>query len=220
MVAIGTDLTFGNGYYDTTTTTTLDSFVSYATDVSDNVESSYSSTVSRITLLQYTPAQAALSAISAVAPTSAEISYLLNTGWDTHARSINKISKGAYLEYTLNSGVYGMFLGIGVAEKDGDSLSSFEHGLLVDSTGIWAYENGVKVKQIKTNHILASKIRVFRQSDKRIVYMVVTADESLIYVSSDYPQTTTLYCYGYLYSSADTVNSAALKTGSVQFGSA
>jgi hypothetical protein len=216
----GENLTFGIGS-DVDIYTSSTYYQNIIGDISVAAETVYSSTAaSTITLLQYTPAQSAISAIAYVAPTPAEISHILNTGWDTHARSINKISKGAYLEYTLNSGVYGMFLGIGIAEKDGDSLSSFEHGLLVDSTGIWAYENGEKVKQIKENHRLASKIRVFRQSDKRIVYMVVTDGESLIYVSSDYPQTSTLYCYGYLYSSADTVNSAALKTGSVQFGSA
>lgn len=168
----------------------------------------------------FVPRQLAVPAVPAVPATPAQIDYLLNVGWNTHARTINPVEKENSVAFEVNSAAHGIFLGLGVKNKDGDTVSTFNHGILVDGTGIWALERGAKVKRVKLSPDEGSTIKIFRQQDNKVVYFVTTGTETLLHVSSVPVQNTILYGYGYLYSSGDAIISPAFITGQVQFGRA
>ncbi len=159
------------------------------------------------TIKTWLPAQDAIAAIPAIPPTPSQIDYLTQRGWNSWARTIDELTLGSFLSYTV-SGV--AFLGIGRQNKEGHSLGSFKHGLLVDDSGVWVMESGVKVKQLGAKAI---NPRIYRQPDEVIVYLNGNyAYKSLI------PAAGPLFGYGYLYTSGDTITSAAFTTGSVKFG--
>lgn len=168
----------------------------------------------------YYPAQPAIAGVSAIPPTRSQINYLMNSGWNSWARTVDEILSKMFVEYTCNVGINGGFVGLGVRDKEGHTTGSFAHGLLVDSTGVWVFEMGVKVVKLRAFHNIDSLLRIVRQDNHEIIYLIITKTETLVYKSLIPVQNTKLYGYGYLYASGDTLNSAVLTVGEVQFGSA
>lgn len=168
----------------------------------------------------WTPAQVAIPAIASVPATPSQVLYLLNSGWDTHARSKSNIAVSNYIEFSVNAGVAGAFLGLGEKNRDGYSIGSFAHALLVDSTGVWVFESGAKVLRIKITQVRESVLRIIRQPNNEIVYMAITGDESLFAKSTVVASPLALYGYGYLYSSGDIIDAAKITAGRLQFGRA
>jgi len=151
-----------------------------------------------------------------------QIKEILNLGWNTWARSIEPIPVGGYIVCTLMDGVMGACIAIGREGMEGQSISAFQYSLIIDRTGIKAHENGVVVDEIRAEHSLLSEVKIYRQADNSIVYVVTTEKETLVYTSNLenlFPPFIPLYVYGYLYSSGDKVLSAEFANGTVQYGS-
>lgn len=168
----------------------------------------------------YWPAKPSIPAIESAPPGKSQVIKLLNAGWNTWARTVDTLELGKFIQFSVAPNVGGVFLGLGVKGKDGHGPHTFTHGLLTDLSGVWVFESGVQVHRIRTSHEEVSKLRICRQADNSIVYLVTTGAETLAHVSEVPPTALPLYGYGYLYLAGDTLLAAGMTTGEVQYGSA
>ena len=168
----------------------------------------------------YHPAVQRTPGTTGVPPTAGQIITGLNVGWDTWSRSIDKIDTDKYLIYTVANGVSCVFVGIGPNGVGGQKISSYKHGIIVDTTGIHIFESGSIVLTIRNNHTSESYIRIVRQIDNSIVYVVTTGTETIVHVSgaATHSKFMPLYAYAYIYTSGDVIISSEIKTGEVLFG--
>lgn len=204
---------FGVGY---DTFDTWEEWIAYTTSITNGGSPA---PVTMTAIRTWMPAQPAIASISATPPTPSQINYLMNKGWNSWSVSIDQILPGKFMEYTLSPGISASFVGLGRVAQAGDNINTFQHGILVDNSGIWAFESGVKVEQIRTTYSGSTIIRIYRQSDNTIVYLAITGTESLIHKSTVPAMQIPLYAHGMLYSSSDTMNSATITVGEVKFGS-
>lgn len=155
--------------------------------------------------------------------TASQIKTYLNQGWNSHSRSIEEITPGKYLKYTVADGVQGVMISIGVHGKDNHGVNQFTQSILVDKVGITVFEDGVKIDTIKHSYEADSEIRLYRQPDNKVSCVVTTGTETIVHVfnndASEY-KTVPLYLYCHMYTADDTVTSAEHKTGEVHFGAA
>lgn len=165
-------------------------------------------------------AVAAVAGSAGVPPTPQQISRSLNVGWNSSARSIDPIPYGNFVQYSAAPGASGSFLGLGVAGKDRQGIGAFSHGLLVDLSGVWVYEAGVAMIRLSTSYDGTEKLRIVRQVDGTIAYLLIKGSQTVAHTSAVVGSKLPLYGYGYLYSGGDSINSADIITGEVQYGSA
>lgn len=166
------------------------------------------------------PATDAVAGSAGVPPTPQQISRSLNIGWNSSARSIDPIPYGNFVQYSVAPGASGSFLGLGVAGKDRQGIGAFSHGLLADLSGVWVYEAGVAVIRLSTSYDGTEKLRIVRQVDGTVAYLLIKGTQTVAYTSAVAGSKLPLYGYGYLYSGGDSINSADIITGEVQYGSA
>ena len=155
-----------------------------------------------------------------IPPVQYILQRLASHGWKTHARSVDPLNAGEFIDYTVGDGAIGACVAIGLRGMDGQMISRFSHGLIADGQGIRIYEGGREVRTIRSVFTGATKIRIYRHQDNTIAYVVTVGGETLIHTSekmSDWPGKFPLYVYGYLYSSGDKITSAALTAGEVQY---
>lgn len=166
------------------------------------------------------PASPAVPSIPAVAPTPTQISYSLNYGWNSWARSIDPLTTGKYFECAIPPSTSGAFIGIGPQGMEAPDIGRFKNGLVFDKTGVKVFESGEVVATLRAPFLWASKMRIFRRSNNEIVYVIVTAKETIVYLSAvkQYRGFVPLYAYGFIYSSGEVINAASLTTGKVSFG--
>lgn len=155
-----------------------------------------------------------------VPPTQQQINYSLNSGWNSWARSVNQIPAGNFCQLSISPGSRGAFFGLGGRGMEGLGIHAFPHGIISDSSGLWIYEAGVKVVRLSLTNDASDKLRIVRQSDLRIAYIITRGVQTFSYTSLEIGSALPLYAYGYLYSGGDSVNSAEIITGEVQYGSA
>ena len=166
------------------------------------------------------PATPIVPASPGVPPTPQQINYSLNSGWNSWARSVNQIPAGNFCQLSISPGSRGAFFGLGGRGMEGLGIHAFPHGIISDSSGLWIYEAGVKVVRLSLTNDASDKLRIVRQSDLRIAYIITRGVHTFSYTSAAYGSSLPLYAYGYLYSGGDSVNSAEIITGEVQYGSA
>ncbi len=155
-----------------------------------------------------------------VPPTPQQINYSLNSGWNSWARSVNQIPVGGFCQLAVSPGSRGAFFGAGREGMDGLGIHTFSHGILSDLSGLWIYEAGVKVTRLSLTTSTADLLRIVRQSDFRVAYIVTRGVQTFSYTSLAAGYRLPMYAYGYLYSGGDSINSAVITTGEVQYGSA
>ena len=166
------------------------------------------------------PATPLIPASPGVPPTPQQINYSLNSGWNSWARSVGQIAVGRFCQLSVSPGSRGAFFGLGRKGMDGAGIHRFSHGIISDSSGLWIYEAGVKVIRLSPINDAADKLRIVRQSDLRVAYIITRGVQTFSYTSLASGPALPLYAYGYLYSGGDSVNSAEIITGEVQYGSA
>lgn len=171
-----------------------------------------------VTKQVYHPPQPAVQGSEGIPPTPSQIDRSLNKGWNSYARSIDKLVAGDYFVCTASNGITGAFMCLGHVGKQGDTIESFPHSIKIEPGGISAYEYGALVETLKVSHAAESFVRIHRQEDNAIVYVVVTGTETVVLKSAVKASVGELYIYGYLYSGGDRITSAALETGRVVFG--
>lgn len=132
--------------------------------------------------------------------TPAQIIISRNLGWNSHSRSITSLEVGTYFQAFIPMGVHGVFFGVDVAGNDGQSIASFPHGLLVDVSGIRAYEEGVVVDVLATSYTNTTDFRIVRNADNTISYF---ADANTYDSLTATNPGDDLLVYAYLYSSLD-----------------
>lgn len=161
----------------------------------------------------YYPATAEVAAVPARPPTAAQLSYYLNEGWNTSARTIGALKAAEYFQCTVKLGTRAAFLAVGPEGRDGQLISAFTHGVMVDSSGITVFENGVPGAVLAPGNTPGLTIRIARLSNGRILYSV----DSVFSISAQplYNPTDSLYVYGLLYAGWDEVSSAEFKAGNL-----
>ena len=165
------------------------------------------------------PPTNAVPEIPAVPPTPTVINKIFSAGWNSSARSISKLELGSYFLFNAATGISGAVLGIGPEGLDGQPLSFFSHVLTCDRAGVHVYELGISVVTIKNRQYSTSMLRIYRQADGHIAFVVTTGSETLVYTSTVvYSRLYPTYIYGMLYSSGDQLLSAALNAGEVLYG--
>lgn len=155
--------------------------------------------------------------LPAIAATPTEVLQVANSAWTTHSRSINEIVAGSFIETTFRNGVSGGFLGFSTQGMDGRQLAGFLHGVMCDTSGLWVFESGEKVHKLMDSYADVL-VRIVRQQDDTVVYTAVGLETKIYRSTKCY--NLPMYGYGYLYSAGDTVSSARIATGNVQFASA
>ena len=179
-------------------------------------------TSSTVTVTTTYPASQATTRPAPVQPPAIQyiLQRLASHGWKTHARSVDPLVAGEFIEYTVGDGAVGACVAIGLRGLDGQVISRFPHGLIADGQGIRIYEGGREVRTIRSVFTGTTKLRIYRHQDNTIAYVVTVGGETLIHTSekmSDWPGKFPLYVYGYLYSSGDKITSAAFTAGEVQY---
>lgn len=158
----------------------------------------------------YSPPVAAIPAVPYSPPTPAQISVSLNQGWNSYARTVDKLLPGTFLEYTVKHGSHAVLMAVGKRGMEGAALPAFPYGVLVDTTGAYSFESGVAVALAGTTPGLP--IRIARLSDGRIVYSV-GGEAAKISAVGTYDLYDELYVYGLLYAGYDEVTTAQYIAG-------
>jgi hypothetical protein len=169
----------------------------------------------------YHPAVPAVASVSMVAPTPNEIAYHNNYGWNSYAISKEPLLPGEFIEFTVSPGATGVFVGIGGTHQYSQRIESFRHGLIADTVGLHIYEDGVTKSALRNTITPASTVRIYRQQDGEIVYVITTITKSIETAVAKSTQPITrgdLYAHAYIYSSGDQIRTASFKTGKVVFG--
>jgi len=169
------------------------------------------------------PAQPEIPAIPPTPPTPEVIIQNLNIGWNAHSRTVDKLGRGEYLQFTFGTGSRGV-VGIALAYLEGGLPEQHLHGLVIDVTGIKVYEAGVVKETIETVQVVDTVIRIYRQEeDNSIVYHVQNAAGGSTAVQSTAPLLSKLakyYVYSWLYMGGDVVPENDYLEGEVQFAEA
>lgn len=164
------------------------------------------------TSYRYVPAALAVPATPYVAPTAAQTIVWKNSGWNSYARTIGQLAVGSYLEFRVANFTRGALVAVDVQGREGVGYTTLAHGLMVDQSGVYVFENGVSTLLVAswTNTTL---LRIFRLADGRIVY---ATNSSKFHISAVTPNVgTPLYVYGLLYDGYDEITSSEFKTGSI-----
>jgi len=174
------------------------------------------------TTYTYHPAVKAVKGTEGIPPTPAQIIESLNEGWNSWARSINPVNTDEYYLFTLPYGVRGAFIGFDNIDMQADGTAQFYHGLMISIEGIRVYESGEVVTVMAGDYLNDSRIRISRQIDNSIVYVVSTDTDTFVYKSLVAPDHKNIpaYVYGYLYISGDELLTSEITSGEVNFGSA
>lgn len=155
-------------------------------------------------------------------PIPTQILSSLNEGWNSHSRSINYLSPDNYIVYNVSMGNKGAFIGVGPKGMDGMPPSSFIHGIMVDASGIKVRESNIEKNILSSILTNISNIRISRQIDGSIVYVVSAGTNTKVYVSevTGINKLIPLYAYSHIYRGRESVINASIETGEVQFGEA
>lgn len=156
------------------------------------------------------PAQAAIPGDPGLPPTPSQIITSQNLGWNSHSRAIDPLDVDAILNFTVSAGVRGVFVGVGGAGLDGQPIGVYNHGMLIDASGVWVFELGVKVHQLAASHTSLTALQIERGYDGSITYRADASE----YVSATLPGSGTLYPYAYMYSGGDRIMCASYTAGS------
>lgn len=146
------------------------------------------------------PATAAIAPIPYIAPTPAQIITNYNLGWNSHSRGIAPLDVGDSLIFTVANGVHGVFVGFGPSGVDGQNLALFGWGLMIDTTGVKVFENGVHVATLGAGYDSSTAFSIEREYDGRLIYR---ADLDSYTSASPPAGIAVLYPYTYLYSGGD-----------------
>jgi hypothetical protein len=146
------------------------------------------------------PATAAIAPIPYIAPTPAQVITNYNLGWNTHSRAIAPLDVGDSLIFTVANGVHGVFVGLGPSGVDGQNLALFGWGLMIDTTGVKVFENGVQVDTLAVSYDSSTAFSIEREYDGRLIYR---ADLDSYTSASPPAGIAVLYPYTYLYSGGD-----------------
>lgn len=158
-------------------------------------------------VLVYYPATAAIPAVPYSPPTPGQLSVSMNEGWNSYARSINALAVDSRVEFTVKPGSRGALIAIGVPNMEGRPIDAFEHGIMVDNTGVYVFEAGVLVEQLATGNPTGTRMSIRRLADGRIAY---TAGGKVVFSAASESVFDTLYVYGMLYAAYDEVTTADL----------
>ncbi len=140
------------------------------------------------------------------APTTAQKDTSLNSGWNSHSRSIAQIQNDYYFRATVDPSNSAAFFGVDSYGKDTQPLTAYHHGLMLDRSGVWVFERGAQVTQLLSGFHGETAIRIERRSDGTIRYVAAGASHtSAVRVDAG----ETLYIYGRLYTGHDRVLSAS-----------
>lgn len=212
--ALSLDNILGGGYDPTT----FQDWFSSSQVPNSNSGKTYEATTT--TIKTWVPGTDGRPAIPYEPPTPPEFAAVVNSGWDSSARSIEPVEKGSFVSYRASAGAHGVFLGLGRRYFDSMPNESIAHGLLVDGAGVWVFERGAATVLLRSAAGVETTLRIIRQLDNEVIYMVVTGSESIFHRSSAQAGIGTLYGYGRLYSSDDIIKDAAITVGKLQFGRA
>lgn len=159
------------------------------------------------TVAVYHPPTAGSPAVPYSPPTPAQISYSLNLGWNSYARTIGTLDLKSFIKYNVLIGSYGALMAVGVGNMEGAPLSNFQYGLLVDTGGIHIFEAGQVVATLPVSNAPGLELHVGRLSDGRIAYSA--GNNVYISANNTYGVNEQLYVYGLLYAGGDEVDNAA-----------
>lgn len=138
-------------------------------------------------------------------PADEQTIVVSNAAWDTYAKTIDRLLLGYAVEFTVKLGTHGALLAVGPAGMEGQPLTEFHYGIVVDTSGIYGMENGVKGTLLATNSP-GLKIRITRLSNGQIAY--TCNGKTVVSARSDYGLYEELYVYGLLYAAYDEVSTA------------
>ena len=207
------DLTMADGYL---------SIPDLYSDLYDQVPSTtnISSDSTTATVTTTMPAQDAYVG-EATSLTYTELLTLTNAGWNSWARSINPLSLGTYIVYTIATGVTSACIGIGPKGLEGDGVGKFTHSIIADKDGVKIYESGALKTTLYNSQVELTQLRIYRMMDNSIVYVATTGTATQVYTSlvAAPAKATPIYSYGFLFIASDKVTSATYRTGEVQYGS-
>ena len=149
-----------------------------------------------------------------IRPSAAVISENLNEGWlNSCSSSVEKLRPGHYFQYTLSHDNRGVFIGLDAPGKELQQLNRFEHGVMIDQSGVYEYESGIFKRQISDSHFYTDIIRVFRRFDGTVAYSFSTTTETVTIESSLHLSTTEeIEVYAIEYRAADVINTASFET--------
>lgn len=164
------------------------------------------------------PGTAAVATIPPTAPTPSQIMTAINIGWNSSARSVQKVE--GFYQSSFNKNSAGCFIGLDRKDKDGMHPKSYPYGVMIDGSGVKVFEFGQVVKTLANSYVASSVVRVYIQPDRTILYLIKTGSVSESYISSVIPHLFPLYAYGYIYGANDTVTDPAIAAGNVLFGRA
>ena len=155
-----------------------------------------------------------------ISGTVAQLSHSLNPGWNTWARSVDDVPVGTFVQYSPSSSANGAFLGVGSKNKEGRNINTFSHAMITDVSGTRVFEYGVEITKLSDDFSGVETMRIVRQDDDSVTYLIINGSSTLVY-SSETPMETPspMYGYGMLYVSGDTISEAEITTGAVQYGS-
>lgn len=159
---------------------------------------------STVNQLVYVEPTAAVPAVPHSPPTPAQIVVSLNQGWNSYATSVDDLGVGSYIEFTVKPGTYGVLMAIGVPGMEGYPVSAFSHAVLVDSSGVYVFEDGAQVHQLGTN-TADDPLRIHRMDDGRVAY---TGAGGAYISSASLATSLDVKVYGLLYSAGDEVTTA------------
>ena len=153
--------------------------------------------------------------------TYTELLKLTNAGWNSWARSIDQLSLGTYIVYTVATGVTSACVGVGPKGIEGDGIGRFTHSIIADRDGVKIYESGQLKTTLYNSQVELTQLRIYRMADNSIVYVATTGADTQVYTSlvAAPSKATPIYAYGYLFIASDKVTTARYRTGEVQYGS-
>jgi len=173
-----------------------------------------SSSGSSYTLPGITTCYDAVPAVAGVAYEAATPSQIIkyyNEGWNSYASSIASIDNGETFYCTISPDTVGGFIALGKTGKEGNTIGSFSHGVLVDSSGVYVYETGTKVATLAISAIGSAELKISRRTNNSIEYSIGTATYKSL-VDFSVADGITAYVYAYLYSGGDSVTDAWFET--------
>ena len=139
-----------------------------------------------------------------------------SSGWNSWAVSIDHLPEGSKVSFTIGSDTSTLFIGLGLKNKEAIGVSQFDHGILLTSSGVDAFEGGVSQSRIIDSFDETTVFSILRGRDGVMTYIV--GDKSYVSNTLALP-VIDLYLYGYLYSAVDTVVDPELNEGEVRQGS-
>jgi len=184
------------------------------------------------TELMYVPPRPYIPGTPAIPPTPAQIRYLKNKGWNTSARSVNPFLKDTYYNFTCSTGIEGCCIGIGNRTFTGHNLSQFQHAIICNTDGIEVFESGETVTILTNQQTSGIDIRVYRDDDETIHYVVTATvyvsihgslmpigEETFVYKSLTANTIINPYIFGFIYSGGDKILTSSYNSGKVVYGS-